>query len=330
MIFVSYSWTNEQPDEKVLRFVDFLRKNGFEATCDIIYKQQETAINFTEMMAKCLRESSKVIIILSEEYKNKADSFIGGVGEEYRYIITDINSNKNKYILVSFQSLTNDIKNKITPDFLNNREIIDLIKDEKEEYRELFSKLNSQDSFIFSDINPTKTTPTPKRIGDFNLNSKINNDIFAELGISKIQEVNNPSEFEKDNFLKDSFKKIIDLLSKLLNQLREENPSIQVVIEEIDKKTITYEIYKNGEKRKDLKISCNNMLFSNTSIFISDTKHQNSWNAIISCVVDNGILKLSPTFGFTRFTYDTTYETEKDIVKGIWETFIEPYIKDRY
>lgn len=51
------------------------------------------------MMAQSLKNADKVIIVLSEEYKEKADSFKGGVGDEYQYIIKDI-KNKNKSIFL--------------------------------------------------------------------------------------------------------------------------------------------------------------------------------------------------------------------------------------
>jgi len=54
MIFVTYSWTNHQPDKRVLALVNDLRKLGYEATCDLMYASQETAISFPEMMAKNL------------------------------------------------------------------------------------------------------------------------------------------------------------------------------------------------------------------------------------------------------------------------------------
>jgi len=32
MIFVSHAWQNGKPDPRVLQFVDFLRKNGYQPT----------------------------------------------------------------------------------------------------------------------------------------------------------------------------------------------------------------------------------------------------------------------------------------------------------
>lgn len=156
MIFVSYSWTEQYPDSTVLSFVEDLRLNGYDATCDVMYIQQETAINFTEMMANALFKADKVIIVLSRKYKEKADGFIGGVGDEYRYIISDIKEKKQKYILVSFEINYNEV----LPDFLKGREVVfinsyDTNLDSK--YGKLFHRINNQNDYIFSPVNKSKT-----------------------------------------------------------------------------------------------------------------------------------------------------------------------------
>ena len=52
MIFVSYSWIDKEPNMEVLNFVAYLRTKGYEATCDIMFMEEETAISFPKMMAK--------------------------------------------------------------------------------------------------------------------------------------------------------------------------------------------------------------------------------------------------------------------------------------
>lgn len=153
MIFVSYSWVNNEPNMDVLNFVAYLREKGFHATCDVMFMQEETAISFPKMMAQKLKEADKVIIILSKEYKEKADSFKGGVGIEYNYIISDIEKNVKKYILVTFDS---DIQN-VTPDFIKEREVISLIKDEEQTYEKLFYKLYDKPEYIFPEV--SKSAP---------------------------------------------------------------------------------------------------------------------------------------------------------------------------
>jgi|GEM_PF-990077 len=153
MIFVSYSWVDEKPDQNVLQLVAKLRENGYEAECDIMKIQEQTAINFFEMMAKNLQEAEKVIVVLSEEYKNKADSFRGGVGEEYRYIIGNISKETKKYILVSFERNLE----KVQPDFLSRNQVICLHNDDG--FNQLLYKLNNMGEYSFPKVNPNKTIP---------------------------------------------------------------------------------------------------------------------------------------------------------------------------
>ena len=155
MIFVSYSWINEEPDPDVLKLVNRLRENGYNAVCDVFYMQQESAMNFPQMMATSLRNAEKVIIILSEKYKEKADSFSSGVGKEYRYIINDIEKNKSKYILFALHKYED--MNAVTPDFLTGREYISYA--EEDGWEKLLRKLIGTPKYIFAPVNSQKTLP---------------------------------------------------------------------------------------------------------------------------------------------------------------------------
>lgn len=165
-IFVSYSWDSENFKDKVLSFIKFLRDNGFNAECDEFEMQKETAIQFKEMMLKALQTATKVIIILSEGYKYKADNFEGGVGSEYRYIIEDVDKNKTKYILVCFDMTSVDIAN-ITPSGFSGREIIDLKKDKANNFQRLFSKLMGEDLIEMPPVAYGKPELSKKAIPDF-------------------------------------------------------------------------------------------------------------------------------------------------------------------
>lgn len=221
MIFISYSWENKSPNINVLEFVSFLRCNGYDAKCDVMYMQQETALSFQKMMAECLREADKVILVLSEEYKNKADSFSGGVGDEYQYIIKDIKENVNKYILISFEAINNNL-DRIVPDFLRGREVVDLVADENNDYKKLFLKLNNEKEFQFPDVNPNKRHILPIKLG-----GSFNYQFWKEEIPVKdaVRIVNKQSRFFKSNKFKIVHKKYMiefsEHIIELLLQLRE-------------------------------------------------------------------------------------------------------------
>ncbi|WP_367866991.1 SEFIR domain-containing protein [Pedobacter sp. WC2423] len=149
-VFITYRWESKEHDDKVFDFANYLRDNGFEADMDKKLAQQETSINFVKMMHKAMHDYPKIIIILSEGYKQRADSFEGGVGTEYELIINDINNSPNKYILASFQGRAKEI----TPAGFKGRDIVDLSV--KEERTRLFEKLTGHERYIFAEVAKNK------------------------------------------------------------------------------------------------------------------------------------------------------------------------------
>lgn len=147
-VFVTYSWDNEEHQEKVHAFTNLLRDNGFHAEIDKMLIQSETAKDFKVMMHKGITNYKKVIVILSEGYKAKAENFIGGVGTEYSLILKDLEENPNKYILVSF----NGRENSIIPLFFKAREIINLRENNENEKQKLFAKLLDINLYKFNEV----------------------------------------------------------------------------------------------------------------------------------------------------------------------------------
>jgi len=169
-VFVTYGWNNET-NELVYSFVDLLRKLGFDAECDKTYTEKQATSNFSDIMNNGLLQD-KIIVILSSTYKIKAESGSGGVGTEYRIISNDIHKNSNKYILVSFDGTTEDIRNQIVPKLYEGYEIIDIIEDEKKNYEQIVAKLQEKQLICFSNV--AKTTPNieTKHPKKFTLNGR--------------------------------------------------------------------------------------------------------------------------------------------------------------
>jgi SEFIR domain len=160
-VFVTYSWDNEEHNEKVISFTNFLRDKGFNAEMDLMLSQNESAVDFFKMMHRAMTDYKKVIIVLSKGYKEKAEAFKGGVGKEYSLIIKDIESNPKKYILVSFE----EISDQIAPLGLKGRQIIDL--SDKKYLNELFAKLKDEKTIEFSPIREKKPEIEKKAISKF-------------------------------------------------------------------------------------------------------------------------------------------------------------------
>jgi hypothetical protein len=145
-VFISYSWDSPEHEQKVVDLTNHLRAKGFHTTIDKMISQEKTAINFVRMMHQALLEHPKVIVVLSKGYKQKAETFTGGVGEEYEILINDIKKNENKYILASFDGRGDDI----VPIGLKGRDIVDLSKAGEEE--RLLEKLLDHHRYQFVEV----------------------------------------------------------------------------------------------------------------------------------------------------------------------------------
>lgn len=163
-IFVSYAYDNEIHKEKVVSFVEMLRVMGFNAQMDSMLKNEYPDID--QLMAYGL-SLDKVIVVLSPEYKRKADSYEGGVWKEFKMIANDLEKHPQKYIFVSFDLITNEIKEKILPIRIGNRWIVDLEKGKQDNYNELVAFIKEEKEYPFSAVNNTDVSVKPKTIKPF-------------------------------------------------------------------------------------------------------------------------------------------------------------------
>jgi len=163
---ILYSWDSEPHKQKVLEFACELRKEQrIHATLDRWLNQEGTAIDFPKMMHLAITDYKKVIIVLSEGYKEKAEKFTGGVGNEFQLIIKDIKANPNKYVLVSFVG----ISDKIAPLALQGRHTIDLSNNDKTAWNELRSKLRDEPIIDKPPVAETQKPIEKQEVRKFNL-----------------------------------------------------------------------------------------------------------------------------------------------------------------
>ncbi|MDQ0108486.1 hypothetical protein J2T02_003619 [Chitinophaga terrae (ex Kim and Jung 2007)] len=158
--FVTYAWGDIEHEKKVRAFTDYLRKKGIPAEMDVMLSQKETSINFKKMMHLAM-QYPKVIVVLSENYKVRADAFAGGVGTEYTMLINDISDNPEKYILVSF----NGRSPSIVPFGLKGNDIVDLSLPDGDET--LLRKLTDQHKYVFAEVAPEYPKFDSKKIDNF-------------------------------------------------------------------------------------------------------------------------------------------------------------------
>ena len=89
-VFISYSWTPESNKKWVEQLAHRLEKDGVEVVID--FKDLRLGHDKYSFMERIVNDDTikKVLIICNKSYKEKADSRIGGVGDEYTIITPQI------------------------------------------------------------------------------------------------------------------------------------------------------------------------------------------------------------------------------------------------
>jgi TIR domain len=107
-VFISYSWDNKIHEDWVLIFAQRLLNNGV----DVILDRYEIRLgnDLHHFMENSISVSDRVILILTPNYKLKAESRTGGTGHEYSVINTEFSKNRidNKKFIPVLRSGTMD------------------------------------------------------------------------------------------------------------------------------------------------------------------------------------------------------------------------------
>ena len=78
-VFVTYSWDLEEHEIWVMKLVNTLRKDdGIDATLDK-YILQDGTNNLNGMMVDNIHNYDYIVVVLTENYKERANNEIGGV-----------------------------------------------------------------------------------------------------------------------------------------------------------------------------------------------------------------------------------------------------------
>lgn len=140
-VFVTYCWTPKENQDKVFVLVDNLRARNLFAEQDVDIMQRER--NIQKVMNIGL-QYDKVVVVLTEEYKKRADEENGktGVAYEAPIISAEMRENPRKFSFVSFKHLTPELRKRICPKYFKGINIIDLTsEDDLDGYNRLYSEL---------------------------------------------------------------------------------------------------------------------------------------------------------------------------------------------
>lgn len=168
-----------------------------------------------------------------------------------------------------------------------------------------------------------------RKVQASNTQNKVNEkiDYLAELNIPKKSFQTEPTDLEINQFITESFKSIVELLSKAAEQWQSENIEIFTQIEQMDTRTTIFRFYKNGKLIRSLKLFLSSMFGSRDNIGISDDTmsfgSSNSWNGMYEAKVVDGEFKLYAAVSLRNFGDVMTIE---EVVSDIWNNYIGVYL----
>lgn len=224
-VFISYSWSSKEYEEKVMDLAVKLQGDGIEVIIDKwIMQPGNDTINFME---KCVKdpEVNFVLMLLDKKYTEKADSRSGGVGIETQIISNEVYNNveQSKFIPIVFDR---DDEGKIyVPIYLKSKFHYDLTQDNSdEEYVKLVKQIYGRQIYYKPELGNK-----PSWV-DESLNSP------SALKLKILQNKNNKSSF---NSLEEEIKK---------SSLGEDETEI---VEKAEKNRVIIEKYNNSIKYRN-------------------------------------------------------------------------------
>lgn len=137
-VFISYSWTPESNKKWVEKLAHRLEKDGIQIVID--FKDLRLGHDKYAFMERIVTDDTikKVLIICNKTYKEKADSRVGGVGDESAIITSQIYGSVTQEKFIPVVNEFDENGNPYLPNYLASRMYANLTDFEKG-YRELLS-----------------------------------------------------------------------------------------------------------------------------------------------------------------------------------------------
>ncbi len=243
-VFVSYSEDTQQNKEWVVRLVNKLRAvYGINAKADAI----DTVNDLNKMMIEGIRDSDKIIIVLTKEYTRKAEAYEAGVGKETRLLSNAVFNNNNKIVIVKKENCN-------VPYYLQGFKYVNCsggLTDDKLE--ELVRHLQGMPEYESVPINKNPKRVTSKQICD-------DEDLIPDLRIIS------PKEEEK--FLEEEFVQANTKVEELLKLTKQKYPDFHFINRVKDDIKYTNTLNMNFERMyKILKVARYEVNYLNKSAY---------------------------------------------------------------
>ena len=313
-VFISYSWDSEEHENWVTFLAAKLRENGVDATIDKFETQSKT-VNLNRMMVEKIKNSDNILLILTENYAKKADTFQGGVGYETNLLIRYIKDNLDKIILIMRHKGN---YRKAVPFYLEGFHFIDFSDDSQFDIKfdELLHRIFQVDVMDVPKVGAKPKLEPKKIIYDRVVNGTT--DI-----IPNFKEI---TDLDKNKFMKQSYAEILSYLSDFAEQTRQKNSNFDFEKDNIHNQKAIIRFYINGMEKYAVKIWLGNLFGGGSqNIYLSygrfNIDSDSSFNDVIECeVTKTKDLKLKMTMNSmtgnnTSDAYGVTVEIWKKIIQ---------------
>lgn len=208
-VFISYSHDSPEHKKWVLDIATKLRNNGIDTIID--QWELKAGADLPHFMETHLKNSDYVLMVCTDEYVEKANSGVGGVGYEKMVITSDLikNIDSRKIIPIIKQNGTQKV-----PTFLETKLFIDFsnVKEFDFSYDELVRTIHDSPLFIKPEIGNNPFTPVE------NIAPKKSRNALKEL----MTQVINDYESGKDYSWMEDIRKILKISRIMFDILVEE------------------------------------------------------------------------------------------------------------
>lgn len=324
-IFISYSWDSEEHQEWVKNFTNKLRsEGGVEATIDILETQQGTT-HLPRMMVENIRDSDFTIIVLTTNYKEKAEAFSGGVGFENENLLSLLQQDKDRLVFIKRDQANFE---DVVPSHFQGYYIIDFSRDAffDQKFQELLHRLYNAE---YHKKAPLGDIPEfSSHSSNYNPVSNIENlDRNDEFDSSLTSFANPITDIDKNRFLYESYDELHRLLILLLNQVQEKSTYIEYEYWDITRHKSFFTTYKNGEEKLNLKVWIGSLMGPKHINFhigkLIDPNTDNAMSESISTNIVDGKLQLKNVMDMRG----SEASTAKEIIQDIWMYKIKPFLE---
>ena len=212
-VFISYSWTSNEYQEKVVQLATKLRRDGIDVKLDV-WDLREGQDKYV-FMEQCVNnaEIDKVLILSDQRYAEKADERKGGVGDETTIISAEVYGNveQTKFIPVIMERDSSGAP--FLPAYLKSRLYRDLSgQNYDEEYRELIRTIYDEPSHQKPQIGkkPAWLTET-----------------ISQTMFPLKDAIENISKCKSEKMARLASRRFIDLYAEALKPFFKENPTVE-------------------------------------------------------------------------------------------------------